>query len=481
MSGVAWSTLPQLLSACAEHRGPERLLIDGSSSLTGHELLVAVDQAAQTVRHWGIAPGHRVAFDTRGGGWLATAVGYCGLVAAGIVPVLVHTDDTLEASDSDLGVVGVTGLDLVVKAADRRPMVDSAEVLDIVFTSGTTGRPRAVVSRHQEWLSASRPEMLLSQGRRTVGHCGVPFAVSGGVHGIFINHLLRGVSSVHAATPTLLSAAAGEGAATELHLTPFAARGVARVVSTQERRPAWADRIRVIRLVGASVSDDVRSALKIAFPAARCVSIYALTEGGSACLVDVHAGDTGTLGSPSIGTQFQVRDPEGRRVAPGGTGEILIRAAGAPPIFADSSLESQRHMDGWTRTGDMATVMGDGSVRLVGRAREQVNLGSGRLSPDTVEDIIRRRTQTGLDFAVAAVEVGERSDALALFVAGAEQDPAVVEFLDALARVKRPFRPRFVRVVADLPRNGLGKVLRRELLSGLAAEDGSGWSGPYRP
>lgn len=479
MADVTIVTLSQLLEACALHRVDAPLIVDAAHSLTGRELGEAVNHAVARLKDAGVCRGHRVAFDTRGSGWVELAVGYSALSRSGAVPILVHTAETVTAARSDVGAVAVAtcngSLSLTIAPVDWDLVgpSDPTDVLDVVFTSGTTGVPRAVRSRHAEWLSSSRPEMLLSRGRRTVAHCGVPFAVSGGVHGILINHLVRGVTSVHARTPAELAPLAAQHHAAELHLTPFSARGVLRAVSANlgSEVMGWSEQVRVIRLVGSSVSDDVRVGLAERFPRARCVSIYALTEGGSACCVDLEGGAAGRLGQPSGSTQIQVRDAAGHAVGPGGSGEIVLRAASAP-AYTDNALEREWHIDGWTRTGDMATVLDDGTIQLVGRAREQVNLGSGRLSPDTVEAILRRRTGTDLDFAVTGVHSAGRSDALAVFVEGERDDPSVLAFLEALELLQRPFHPRYVHVLPTLPRTGLGKVRRRDLLELIAGELG---------
>ena len=71
-----------------------------------------------------------------------------------------------------------------------------------------------------------------------------------------------------------------------------------------------------------------------------------------------------------------------------------------------------------------------GSVQLVGRAREQIVLGSGRLAPDVVEAILRRHVPADLDFVVAGVASTGRSDAIAVFLAGRETDEPTRQALE---------------------------------------------------
>jgi malonyl-CoA/methylmalonyl-CoA synthetase len=139
-------------------------------------------------------------------------------------------------------------------------------------------------------------------------------------------------------------------------------------------------------------------------------------------------------------------------------------AAGTPRYLDDAALDAQWFVDGWARTGDVGVRSADGTIRLVGRAREQILLGSGRLAPDTVEAILLRRLAPGTELVVAAVSARGRSDAIAAFLAGDPADPAVARARDTLLAVKGPFRPSQVHCVPAIPRNAMGKPLRRELV-----------------
>src|SRR5438477_317383 len=86
----------------------------------------------------------------------------------------------------------LTGSQMLERLPDARPH----DPLDIVYTSGTTGFPKPVLSIHSQWIKAVRTEMLSSRARRTVGHSGIPIGVSGGIHGVFLSHLARGVTSI---------------------------------------------------------------------------------------------------------------------------------------------------------------------------------------------------------------------------------------------------------------------------------------------
>ncbi|HET6738399.1 MAG TPA: class I adenylate-forming enzyme family protein [Kribbella sp.] len=479
---ATWKNLPDLLRGCATHRADVALVADEQRVLTGRSLLKATLGAARILSAAGVLADRQVVLDTRSAGWTDLAVAYCGTAWLGAVPILVQSATTMAAAEelAGAGPVVRAGEALTAQAieyggtgAAEALTVDLPRVgsgtLDIVFTSGTTGSPKPVRSSHADWMIAARPEMLLSPGRRTVQHAGIPFAVSGGVHGIFLSHLLRGVTSVQASQPVAVAAIAERWRPVELHLTPFGARSLLLALPPDAAGADWTSGVRIIRLVGAAAPDVVREGLLSAFPRARCASVYALTEGGAACCVDVGGGATGRIGRPAEGTEVRVVDPSGRQVAAGESGEILIRGPVGGPRYTDRQLDREWHLDGWTRTGDIGLAADDGSVSLVGRARELIMLGSGRLSPEAVEAILRRRAGDAVEFVAVGIETRGRSDAIAVLIEGSATDPEAKELARRLTELKRPFRPAFVHF-GPIPRTELGKVRRRDVLLQLLAE-----------
>ncbi|WP_422768951.1 class I adenylate-forming enzyme family protein [Plantactinospora sp. WMMC1484] len=468
-----WRTLPELVLAAAELRPDVPLLAQaGGQTCTGAELADRTRRAATVLHAAGVRAGHRVGIDARLATWSEVAVAYCAVSWLGAVAVLISSAETRETARAEVGVSLIVGdvptfPDLRAASVPVRtpPVPGPDDPLDVVFTSGTTGKPKAVVSQHSHWVGASRPEMLASRGRRVVGHTGVPIAVSGGLHGVFLNHLARGVTSVWAPSPAALPEACDGWEVRELHLTPHAAGSVAALPL-----PGWANGVRVLRLVGAPLPDAVRQRLVAAFPRARIVSIYALTEGGAASFVNLRDPGAASIGRPVDGTEARVVDHLGREVPDGQTGEIAVRSrTSSLNYLTDAALNEEWFVDGWTRTGDIGQRQPDGTIRLIGRAREQIIIGGGRLSPETVEAILARKLPPKTEFVVAGVQAPGRSDAIAVFLVGAEDSADTMAVQRTLLAMRGPFAPQHVIVVDAIPRTALGKPIRRELLALLPA------------
>lgn len=182
----------------------------------------------------------------------------------------------------------------------------------------------------------------------------------------------------------------------------------------------------------------------------------------------------GTVGVPFPSTEIRVVDPDDPSVdrEPGEPGELLIRG---PQVFqgywnrpgdtAASLLDG-----GWLRTGDIATVSGDGFVTIVDRLKELIITGGFNVSPSEVEDAL----QSHPDVTASAVVSMPRPD-------GAESVAAAVVLRDGAELGAKELRdycrtrlaaykvPRMIVTLDDLPRSLVGKVLRREVRDRILA------------
>jgi acyl-CoA synthetase (AMP-forming)/AMP-acid ligase II len=479
---AGWRTVPELLAACVRHRADVTLLADSDGrAVTGAELLDRALRGAHHLRGLGVRHGQFVAVDGSMS-WIDVASSYFSVTWLGAVAVLVMDVAAARDASAQLGVGALItsaggreqALDLIsladLQAATPEALPAAAapeDLLDVVYTSGTTGSPKPVVSTHEQWAAAIRPEILASRARRTVGHTGIPIVVSGGLHAILLNHVARGVTSLWGRTAPDLVEACRPGGVSELHLTPHAGRGLVQLVAPDE---PWAARVRIVRIVGGPVPAALATSLGARFPGARVVSLYGLTEGGAAlCAKVVDAGLQDSIGRPLRGTEVRVWDADGHEVPDGEVGEVVIRTAGAAPLayYEEESLNRTWFQGGWARTGDLGYVAADGEVRLVGRAKELIFLKGGRVSPETVEEILARVIPPQVEFTVMGVSSEGAWDRIAVFLQGRPEAPEIAAAARELARMRGPFRPELVRTVAAIPRGTSGKPLRRLLARGL--------------
>jgi acyl-CoA synthetase (AMP-forming)/AMP-acid ligase II len=221
--------------------------------------------------------------------------------------------------------------------------------------------------------------------------------------------------------------------------------------------------LRFVPLSGSALPGDLATRFMDAFGDV-VHNLYGSTEAGSVSVAtpaDLRAAPT-TAGRPPRGTMIRLLDDDGHDVAPDASGRIFVKG---PLTFSGYTDGRSRSMvDGFIHTGDTGHFDRDGRLFVDGRDDEMIVSGGENVFPHEVEDVIARHPDV-VEAAVIGVpdpEFGARLKAFVVARAGASLDAdAVRDYVRAnLARFKVP---REVEFVDELPRNGTGKVLRREL------------------
>jgi malonyl-CoA/methylmalonyl-CoA synthetase len=179
----------------------------------------------------------------------------------------------------------------------------------------------------------------------------------------------------------------------------------------------------------------------------------------------------GTVGSPLPGVELRRVAEGGAEAAPGEAGELWVRG---PSVFAGywrrDEATQKAFTDGWFRTGDVASVDAEGYVRLLGRASVDILKSAGyKLSAVEIEEALRAHPAVD-DVAVVGLPdeaLGER--AVACVVARPGRGEGLEGALREHCRARlAPYKvPRAFIVLAELPRNALGKVQKPELVRRL--------------
>ncbi|MEV5395698.1 acyl-CoA synthetase [Streptomyces cellulosae] len=346
----------------------------------------------------------------------------------------------------------------------------------IVYTSGTTGPPKgAVIPRRS---IASTLDALADAWRWTDADVlvhGLPlFHVHGLVLGT-LGPLRRGGSVRHLGRFTT------EGVARELNSGATMLFGVPTMYHRiAEALPAEPDLVRALSgarlLVSGSAALPVHDHERItAATGARVVERYGMTETLMNTSVRVD-GETrpGSVGVPLPGVELRLVEEDGTPVTSydGETvGEIQVRG---PNLFTeylnrpDATAEAFT-ADGWFRTGDMAVRDPSGDVRIVGRkATDLIKSGGYKIGAGEIENAllehpgVREAAVTGEPDA----DLGERIVAWVV-PADPQSPPGLEELADHVAARLAPHkRPRVVRHLDVLPRNDMGKIMKRALAHG---------------
>jgi len=173
-----------------------------------------------------------------------------------------------------------------------------------------------------------------------------------------------------------------------------------------------------------------------------------------------------SIGKPLPDVEVKIVDEEGKALPATEVGEILARGPRVMTGYWKDEQKTSQVMtsDGWLRTGDMGWMDDEGYVYLAGRADDMIIRGGENISPDEVEEVLHShpKVEEAAVIGVPDVEWGQEPRAVVVLKKGEVTAPEeIIEYCRSrLAGFKRP---RSVVFVDALPRNPMGKVLRKKL------------------
>ena len=237
------------------------------------------------------------------------------------------------------------------------------------------------------------------------------------------------------------------------------ARPMAEVLEPADARVAS---LGVIMSSGAMLSSEIKHRLLAAAPGAMVVDTLAASEGAMGSAISV-AGAAGVTGSFSLREGAMVLDDDDQPVLAGSgiVGRLAVRSTNPVGYFKDpvKTASTFRVIDGerFTFPGDMATVLDDGSVQLLGRGSHCINTGGEKVFPEEVEEALKTHdtVRDALVFGVDDERWGQRIEAVVSVNAPVEPDVLVAHVRQGLAPYKSPKR---ITIVDDVPRAPNGKA-----------------------
>ena len=351
------------------------------------------------------------------------------------------------------GAVAVTGTE---------PEGDPQRPAAILFTSGTSGVPKpAVLTAANLDASARASRACLVTGPDDRWLCCLPLFHVGGLS-ILVRAACDGAAVIvqRGFDSGAVSRAIDEARVTRVSLVPTTLK---RLLDARDDRPP-PETLRLVLLGGAAASPKLlRRAAAAGFPVR---ASYGLTETASQ-IATAGAGDPadGAVGRALPGSEVRIADPGGGPVAPGAEGEIQVRG---PTVFqgylGDEPATARAFAGGWFRTGDIGRIEADGRLRVLDRRSDLIVSGGENVYPAEVEAALL--THPG----VSEVAVWRRpdDDLGHRVVAWVVPDGSAAPSPESLRRhceatLAGYKKPREFCLVAELPRNAMGKVVRAGL------------------
>ena len=521
-------TIPGVVELAAQRFGSREAMVDGDERWTFAELGDRVDAAARALVASGIEPGDRVAlWSPNMAEWAVAALAThrCGgvviplntrfkgteaayilqasrarllftvtdFLGTNYVSLLPAADRPAELEEivvlrgtAESGTTSWEGFlaraDAVEPAATakRAEAIDPDDLCDILFTSGTTGRPKGAMLRHGASVrayTAWSDVVGLREGDRYL--IVNPFFHAFGLKAGILASLLKGATIIpHPVfdVPSVMRRVDEE----RVTMLPGPPAIYQTILDHPDLSSFDLSSLRLAVTGAAPVPVEMLRRMRSELTFETIVTGYGLTEATGIATMNRHDDPpeliSSTDGRAIPGVEVAVVDDDGTEAPPGTPGELVVRGYNVMAGYLDDPDATAEAIDadGWLHTGDVAVMDADGNIKITDRTKDMFIVGGFNAYPAEIEGMMLRHPDVG-QVAVVGVpdhRMGEVGVAFVVPRAGATVDPgAVVAWCrDEMANYKVP---RHVFVVDALPLNASNKVLKYELRERAATALGS--------
>ena len=490
-------TIPRLLDLAAQRAGTAIAIEDGPTRMSWSELRDAAHQAARAMMGHGIRPGDSVAvWAPNMWEWVVAAL---GIHCAGAVLVPINTrykgveaQYILDKSQAKMLITvdGFLGLDFrsmiapsglptvvfrqnweaFVQAAPDVPLPDVSpqDLSDILFTSGTTGAPKGVMTTHAQTVRVftdwSEVVGLTDQDRYLVV---APFFHCFGYKAGWLACLIRGATILP--QPIFDADAVLARIPTDQVSVLPGPPALYQSILSKDWQSANLASLRLAVTGAATIPVQLIHDMRDKLGFETVITGYGLTEATGVATMCRHDDDPQTIAQTSgralPGMEVKLVDADGHEVPRGEPGHVLVRGYNVMKGYLDAPEETaQAVVDGWLHTGDIGVMDDRGNVRITDRLKDMFIVGGFNAYPAEIEHLLMAHPSIQ-EVAVIGIpdsRLGEVGMAFVVLTHGASCTEAdlVAWCRDRFANFKVPRRVEFVDA---LPRNASAKVLKFEL------------------
>jgi 2-furoate---CoA ligase len=506
--------------AWTAERYPERPAVAGQRPLTYAQWDARTNRLARALGELGVRQGDRVALVTGNGEPMATAHLACQKLGAVAVPlnvryapdelayclcdaqpkVLLGDDTTVElvgqaferldhasppalVHDGDDPPNGAHRFEALIADHTDSPLkveVSPSDPCVMLYTAGTTGRPKGVPRTNRAEVSAGLAHIIQARyGPRESTLCAMPMYHTMGMRSLVSMVLLGGKLAF---LPAFSAEAALEMIERErlsaLYLVPTAYWALLQEASA----PEACNSVVKLAYAGAAMTDSLTAHLAEALQPEVFVNHYGSTEIYTFSVEEDAAARPGSAGRPGLFSRLRVvaADPTRRvgpeeMVEPGETGEI-IASLQSDEAFAGywhrPDADERALREGWYFIGDVGHVDEHGNLHVSGRIDDMVNTGGENVHPLEVEDALARCPDVA-EVAVVGLPDDKWGQAVTAFVVvgsdgghPADRAQRIATWARAQSGLAAYKRPKRIVLIDVLPKSPVGKILRRELVAG---------------
>ena len=351
---------------------------------------------------------------------------------------------------------------------DRDWSMDPDAVAILLYTSGTTGAPKAAIVRHRHLVSYVLGTIeFASAGPDECALVAMPPYHIAGMTALCTSVYAgrRMVQLANFDPDDWIDLARAEGVTHAMVVPTMLSRIVDRLAA---RDDGGIPTLRVVAYGGGRMPAPVVERALELLPDTDFSNAYGLTETSSTVAVlgpeEHRSGEhLGSVGRPLPTLEVSVRDDEGREVPAGTDGEVWVRGDQVSGEYV--GLAPRVDADGWFHTNDSGRLDADGYLYIEGRLDDVIVRGGENISPGEIEDVVVRHSGVA-EAAAVGVPDDEWGEAIGLVVVPAPgADAPTLDELSAhvVGELRSSRRPDHLLVRDELPYNETGKLLRRVL------------------
>ncbi len=473
----SWQTIPEMVLSAADRFGDAEAVVDGPLRLTFTEAVNRIRCAAGAFAEIGIDKGDRVAiWAPNSAEWIIAAF---GLLTAGGVLVPVNTrfktdeaGDIIARSGAKVVLAQKGFLDQDYTAPAGIPVIDlkseflssgspfertvtGSDVSDIIFTSGTTGRPKGAMMNHQQTLRMYEEWATLADLREGDRYLQInPYFHTFGLKAGLITSFLRGATMLPVAVfdiDTVVNLIERE----RITMLPGPPTLYHSLLTVGDKSKLSTLRAGVTG--AADIPVELVRRIHGELPFQTLMTGYGLTEAGNVTLSlpgDSFEDVATTAGVPCDGVEVRIADD----------GEVLVRGYGVMQGYLDDPAATAQAIDGdgWLHTGDLGNFTETGRLRIVGRKKDMFIVGGFNAYPAEIEGFLLEHPAVAQAAVIGVPDerLGQVGKAFVVAESKISEDDLITWCRERMSGFKAP---RSIVFLDELPLNATGKVMKDRL------------------
>jgi len=347
--------------------------------------------------------------------------------------------------------------------------IDEEAIADILFTSGTTGKPKGVSLTHKQIMVAT--EHIVNYVKNTKDDIEIllmPLSHSFGMGRMRSIFFMGGTLVIGYPLQRLKSVfnAMKEHSITGIGLVPSAWNFITNL--SKDKIKNFSSQLNYIEFGSAHMPSKEKQLIVDWFPDTNLVMHYGLTEVSRAIFLNFHTDNLESAGSINNGSEVLILNNDEKEIKNEEIGQILFKAPWMiSSYFQDKKLDKVSFFNGYIKTGDIGMIK-SGYLFLTGRLDEIINVGGKKVSPIMVEDVINnfKVVKECACMALSDANMGEVVQVFIVLEDGIEEEfeKIILKMKDYIQeKLSVHMRPQKYNLVKSLPKTANGKIQKSKV------------------